>query len=104
MSSKYFFLGLCVALCCFALLPSALYAQSSSTGTVAGTVTDPSGAAVDGAKIVLTDKATNVPREGTTNDTGRFLFVDVQAGTYSLSISRDGFRTSRITDQAVNVN
>jgi hypothetical protein len=104
MSSKYFFLGLCVALCCFALLPSALYAQSSSTGTVAGTVTDPSGAAVVGAKIVLTDKATNVSREGTTNDTGRFLFVDVQAGTYSLSISRDGFRTSRITDQAVNVN
>jgi len=104
MSSKRLLLAFSIMLCCFALLPISLFAQSSSTGTVSGTVTDPSGAAVVGAKIVLTDKGTNVSREATSNDTGRFLFVDVQAGTYNLNISRDGFRMSRVTDQVVNVN
>ena len=53
-----------VALAClFALTPSALFAQAASTGTVAGTVTDPSGAAVAGAAVTLVDPSTNDSRK-----------------------------------------
>src|ERR1700691_5202838 len=45
------------------------WAQSTSTGTVAGSVTDPSGALVSGAEVTLTDTATNVARSTTTNAT-----------------------------------
>ena len=45
-----------VALCClFAFAPSAVMGQAASSGTVAGTVTDPTGAAVVGATVTLTD-------------------------------------------------
>ena len=90
-------------LCLFSLVPSALFSQSSSTGTVAGTVTDPSGAAVAAAAVTLTDKATNIPRTASTNENGRYILVDVPAGTYDLMVSKQGFRISRLNDQTVNV-
>ena len=104
MSSKRMVFACSVLFCVFALVPSALFSQSASTGTVAGTVTDPSGAAVVGASVTLTDAATNAVRTVSTNEDGRFLFVDVQAGTYNATISKDGFRTSKLTGQIVNVN
>ncbi|MGC1087952.1 MAG: carboxypeptidase-like regulatory domain-containing protein, partial [Candidatus Acidiferrum sp.] len=93
-----------VLLCLFAFVPSGLFAQSSSTGTVAGTVTDPSGAAVAAATVTLTDKSTNIPRTVSTNENGRYLFVDIPAGTYDLSINKPGFRVSKLSSQVVNVN
>ena len=86
-----------------ALAPSALFSQSASTGTVAGTVTDPSGAAVAGATITLTDKATSTTRTASTNENGRYILVDVPAGTYDFTVSKQGFRISRLTGQTVNV-
>jgi len=90
-------------LCLFSLVPTVLFSQSSSTGTVAGTVTDPSGAAVAAAAVTLTDKATNIPRTASTNENGRYILVDVPAGTYDLTVSKQGFRISRLNDQTVNV-
>src|SRR5690349_13094104 len=76
-----------VALCClFALTPSGLFSQSASTGTVAGAVTDPSGAAVAGATVTLVDPSTNDTRTTTTNDAGRFIFANVVPGTYHVTI------------------
>jgi len=92
-----------VLLSIFALLPSALFSQSASTGTVAGTVTDPSGAAIAAATVTLTDKATNIARVASTNENGRYIFVDVPAGTYDVSVSKQGFRISKLNSQAVNV-
>src|SRR5258706_10999294 len=91
-----------VALCClFALTPSALYPQS--TGTVNGLVIDPSGAAVAGATITLTDIATGAPRAAVTNDAGRYAFVSVPPGVYNLTVTKTGFRVSKLTDQKVTV-
>ncbi|HKN77414.1 MAG TPA: carboxypeptidase-like regulatory domain-containing protein [Candidatus Acidoferrum sp.] len=103
MLSKRSLLGIGALLCLCALVPSALFAQSASTGTVAGTVTDPSGAAVGAATVTLTDKGTNIPRVASSNDNGRYIFVDVPAGTYDLTVSKQGFRISRLTGQTVNV-
>jgi hypothetical protein len=101
MSSKRVAL-LLAALCCFlALTPSALFSQTA--GTVNGLVTDPSGAAVAAATVTLTDKATGSPRTTTTNEAGRYVFVEVPSGTYDLSISKTGFRVTKLAAQKVTV-
>ena len=103
MFSKRPLLVIALFLCITALVPCALFSQSASTGTVAGTVTDPSGAAVVAATITLTDKATNTPRTASTNENGRFILVDIPAGSYDVNVSKEGFRISRLSGQTVNV-
>jgi Carboxypeptidase regulatory-like domain len=94
----------CFVLCSAVLLSSApcAWAQSSNSGTVTGTVTDPSGAVVNGATVTLTDASTKTSRSVTTNDTGRYIFVDVQPDTYELTVGKQGFSTSK-TQTAVKV-
>ena len=53
------------------------WAQSASTGTVFGVVTDPSGAVVVGAVVTLTDTGTGTVRTTTTNDSGRYVVANV---------------------------
>jgi len=89
--------------CLLALLPSALFSQSASTGQVVGAVSDPSGAAVAGALVTLTDLSTNAIRTAESNDTGRYILVDVPAGNYDVTINKAGFRVSKIQGQAVSV-
>ena len=85
-SSLFASLLLCLAVLCLSnALPA--WAQSTSTGTVAGSVTDPSGAVVPGATVTLTDTATNIARATTTNGAGRYIYVDVNPGTYNMAVS-----------------
>jgi hypothetical protein len=79
------------------------WAQSTSTGTVGGIVTDSSGAVVADATVTLTDTATNTPRTATTNTAGRYIFVDVNPGTYNLDVNKKGFATTKISNQGVQV-
>jgi hypothetical protein len=81
----------------------AAWAQSTSTGTVAGSVTDSSGAVVAGASVTLTDSATNIARPATTNATGRYIYVDVNPGIYSITASKAGFETTKTENQEVKV-
>jgi hypothetical protein len=103
MSSKRVALLLAALFCLFAVTPSSLFAQSVSTGTVAGTVTDPSGGAIVGATVTLTDTATNSARTEVTNDTGRYFFANVVPSKYTVSVSKTGFRVSKLVDQEANV-
>jgi len=103
MSSKRLALLLAVLFCFAASAPTALFAQSASTGSVVGTVTDAQGAAVASAAVTLTDKATSIARSATTNEAGRYIFVDVNPGTYNVSVNKTGFRVSKVVDQVVQV-
>ena len=103
MSSKRVALLLAALFCLFAATPSSLFAQAASTGTVAGTVTDPSGGAIVGATVTLTDTATNISRSGATNESGRYFFANVVPGTYNVSVSKTGFRVSKLVNQVVNI-
>ncbi|MGC2889705.1 MAG: carboxypeptidase-like regulatory domain-containing protein, partial [Candidatus Acidiferrum sp.] len=85
MSSKRVALLLAALLCLFVVTPSSLFGQAVSSGTVAGTVTDPSGGAIVGATVTLTDTATNAPRTAETNETGRYFFANVVPSTYNMS-------------------
>ncbi len=70
-------------------------ARGQATTSLRGTVTDPSGAAVPNAKVTLTNTATNVSRETTSNGTGEYSFPSVQPDTYSLTVEANGFQAYR---------
>src|SRR6266571_2662284 len=95
------------SLLCFGLLLVCLsataWAQSTSTGTVVGQVTDPQGAVVPGADVTLLDVATNTPRKTITNETGRYTFTNVPPGIYDLSVSKTGFKSAKVQGQKVAV-
>ncbi|HTU34827.1 MAG TPA: carboxypeptidase-like regulatory domain-containing protein [Candidatus Acidoferrum sp.] len=74
-----------------AVVPAAR-AQQSTAGTVTVTVTDQSGAIVSGAQLELRDLATNGVHTGVTQDSGAYSFVGLNVGTYSLTITKQGFQ------------
>jgi hypothetical protein len=87
----------------FAVAPSAMFGQTASTGTVAGTVTDPTGAAVVDAKVTLADPSVGTSRTAATNESGRYVFANVVPGTYNVTINKSGFRQAKLSDQVVAV-
>ena len=66
-------------------------AQSSTTGAIAGTVTDPTGAAVAGAAVVVLDTDTAIPHDTATSSDGFYSAIYLQPGHYSVTITKDGF-------------
>ena len=90
----FWLLALLLAIVAFTQLPA--YAQFSS-GSIGATVTDPTGALIPAAKAVLKNEATGVLRDSVTNKTGYFDFPSVPPGTYTVTISSPGLRTSEQT-------
>jgi hypothetical protein len=78
-------------------------AQSSSSGTVSGEVTDQQGAAMPGVDIVLTEPSTNIALKTVTNDAGRYIVVNVSPGSYNITFSKAGFSTRKVNKQYVEV-
>jgi Carboxypeptidase regulatory-like domain/TonB-dependent Receptor Plug Domain len=66
----------------------------STAGRIRGTVTDPSGGAVGGAKVTLINEGTNASREAQTSATGEYLFLEVPVGSYEIDIAAAGFKKS----------
>ncbi|MBM3786731.1 MAG: TonB-dependent receptor [Acidobacteria bacterium] len=82
---------------------SALLAQVS-TGTIAGAVNDPSGAAVAVAKVTLRHLATAEAREVTTGGGGEFNAAFLRVGQYSVTASNQGFKAKTISPITVRVD
>src|SRR5580700_11351474 len=77
----------------FCVLSLSSVARAQSTfGTVLGTVKDPSGSLVPMAKVELVNTGTNGIRETETNSSGGYQFVNIDVGTYRLSIDAAGFQ------------
>ena len=60
---------------------------------VTGEVRDPSGALIAGARVTLTNTATNAIREAVANESGIYSFPLVQPGVYNLRVEKEGFRS-----------
>ena len=73
------------------------------TGTILGTVTDASGAAISGAKVTLTNEGTSAALSTTTAPDGSYKFTPVKIGSYKLTTSFQGFQTITQTNVVVNV-
>jgi hypothetical protein len=90
----------CVAL---ALTLTPTWGQSTSTGTVVGQVTDATGAVVVGATVSLIDRTTGATKSIKSNDVGRYIFVNVDPGTYDIVVENAGFSQTRFAQQEVSL-
>ncbi len=87
-----------------AFLPPERTAAQAVFGSIYGTVTDSSGAAVPGATVTITDVAKNITFNETTNDLGYFNRAKLVLGRYRVEIQKEGFKTAVQEDVAVNVD
>ncbi|HEY1338294.1 MAG TPA: TonB-dependent receptor [Bryobacteraceae bacterium] len=74
-----------------ALVGTRALGQSISSGTITGTVQDPSGAAVPGAAVAIHNPITNYTQAVTTDNTGSFRFSNVPFNSYHLEAKAGGF-------------
>jgi len=75
------------------LAPVSLFSQGSQ-GSISGTVTDQSGAAIAGAKVTVTDVQRNVSRALTTDSTGAYAAPNLIPSTYNVRVEFAGFKNS----------
>src|SRR6266478_6978066 len=75
--------------------------SASPTGSIAGFVKDPSGAAITGAKLTLANVATNAKMEAVSDNNGGFQFLQLAPAVYSLVVESQGFK--KVTEQSIVV-
>ncbi len=90
------------------ILSGAQLVKAQQTGTISGTVSDPTGAVLPKAQVTITNENTGLKRTVTADDTGFFTAPDLPVGTYSISATASGFKTGshtgidlHVTDQKV---
>jgi hypothetical protein len=79
----------------FLVTAAGLFAQGETTSAIVGQVSDPTGAAVPGANVTITNRETGLVRTAKTDDTGRFSFPQLKPGAYSLQVQAAGFELHR---------
>src|SRR5262252_5788159 len=73
-------------------------------GSILGTVTDPSGAAVNGAKVTATSQTKNVSVEATTNESGNYSVTHLIPDVYTVRIEGTGFKVLQFKDIPVSAD
>src|SRR5260370_6589820 len=71
-------------------------------GTLRGTVVDESGAVVPDAKVTATNPETGVAQVTTTTSSGTYIFPNLLAGTYAVTVEKNGFQ--KYEPQGVQLN
>jgi hypothetical protein len=84
------------AACCL-LASQLLLAQSSTTGEISGTVSDPSGAVVSNVPVTLKNIDKGYTQSATTNSQGAYRFSLLAPGNYAISATAPGFKTTTVT-------
>src|SRR6202453_215347 len=98
--SVTFFIGIALAVSgaiCVLNTPSALYGQSTTSGDIAGVITDATGAVVPNAKIVVTNSDTGVTQTLTSGSNGGYRAPLLKPGVYKITVTANGFETSSTT-------
>lgn len=87
------------------LVPASISAQTSSTGTIEGTVTDATGAVVPGITVLVSGANLIRPQSATTNEDGNYRVSNLPPGRYSVVIEAvQGFAKYEATDVEVNLS
>ena len=96
--------------CLLALLLSSVFVFGQGSGSIVGTVTDPSGAVVVGATVTATDVGTGAARTTTTSQRGTYSMSAMRPSQYKITIEAAAFRTysqtsvTLLADQTLTVN
>ncbi len=91
------------AICLF-LIIGQTFAQSTVTGGINGTVTDPQGGVVTNATITVTNIGTNAKVTVTTNESGGYRVSNLQPGKYTLQVTGGGFAPAKAENITVEVS
>ena len=94
--------NVCCLLLLLALMAPGLWAATG--GSISGTVTDPKGLAVNGAKVTVTELNTNVRQTTTTDSKGFYSLTELAVGRYEVSIDTLGFKQFHETNLILNAN
>jgi len=86
-----------LALGCLALAGWSTASAQVITSTIYGSVTDPSGAGIPGARVTVSNDRTGAGASATTDPSGEFTLGSLQPGAYSVQIEADGFKSVRQT-------
>src|SRR6266849_9108368 len=88
---------------CLAGFATGAMAQSSTTGSIEGVVTDQNGAAVRGATVTVTSPNLISSQTATTNDNGRYTIPNLPPGPYKVTVEASGFAKYEQDNVAVNL-
>src|SRR5947208_14534747 len=93
-------------LCVLSLLIMALAVagMAQTTASIKGTVTDPSGAAVSGAKVLVKNTARGIERTTQTNSSGDYEVAALPSGNYTVEIQDSGFQPQQVTSLPLEVS
>jgi len=67
--------------------------QAATTGSISGTLKDPSGAVIPGVTLIATNTAQGIQNKTTSDDKGYYIFPSLPVGRYDLQAQVEGFRT-----------
>lgn len=87
----------------FVLLAVAGLSAQTFRGTILGTITDPSGAVVAGAKVTAKNTGTGLERSTETSGDGSYSIPELPIGTYNVTVTQQGFQTFVTTGVTVDV-
>ncbi|HEX4544682.1 MAG TPA: carboxypeptidase regulatory-like domain-containing protein, partial [Candidatus Acidoferrum sp.] len=76
----------------------------NATGRIIGNVTDPSGAAVSGAAVTVTNVATQASQKVLTDTEGFYQVLGLAIGRYRVTVEKDGFQSAIFEDQELQIN
>src|SRR5260370_4030053 len=102
--SKFKYFSVVFSFLLFALTVSSPAWGQSTNATLTGTVTDPSGAAVAGAELTLTNSATKLSVNFVSGENGEYSFRSLVPGTYELKVAKGGFVTYLQKDIILTIN
>ncbi len=91
-------LVICIALCCATLAR----AQGGGSGTIEGTINDPSGAVISGASVTATNVDTGVQTTRPSTDAGFYVLTPLPAGRYNVSVTAAGFQVLKQANVVVD--
>lgn len=92
------------ALVLLALLTIIANAQQETSATITGQVTDPTGAVIAGASVVVTNLENGAERRVRTNDEGGYVVTPLVPGRYTIAVEADGFKKHVQPDMVLNVS
>jgi Carboxypeptidase regulatory-like domain/TonB dependent receptor len=87
-----------------AVVPSFVFGQASFEAQVRGVVHDATGGVIIGARVTITDKATNVSSSTVTDGRGSYIFNGLHPSTYNLKAEMSGFRSEEVADVVLTVS
>src|SRR5689334_3429941 len=93
-----------IAVALFVLAAATAGFSQSDRGTIAGTILDPSGAAVQGATITATNANTGAVYKTVSTETGAYHIPDMQVGVYNITVAATGFKTSEQKGVVIQIN